>query len=411
MRYLSYLLAAIICLTVSVYGCSSSNSTHGESSETAEHHHGHDHEHSGHEHGHEHEHEHEHNHDGHTHESDSHDGEIVFSEENQARFGVEVETVTPAKYANVIHTGGVILPARGEECIISASTSGILRFRDRTLAEGSYLKKGNSFAVINTQTVDGGDPVSKARSAYETAEKEYLRDKELLKDNIISASHYERSKLEYEQAKAAYEALSRSGYSNEGLNVNAPISGYFSAIYAKEGQYVTIGETIAVISSSNRLSLRADLPVRYASSLGKIVSANFSTADGNILSTEALHGRLLGFSRTAVNNFLPVSFEFDGTNAAVPGTYVNVWLKTDEVEDAITVPLDAIVESQGIKSVFIQHEDDAFMKRDVTIIGNDGVRARVSSGLKSGDKVVVKGAMQIKLASVSAVPSGHNHQH
>ena len=404
MKVLSYLLAATVCISVAACGsgAGSEHQHHGEEAE--EQHEGHHHD--------EDEHEHEgHGHEGHEAEEHGHDGEIVFSQEKQETFGVVAEILEPESFAEVIKVGGRILPAQSDESVISASTSGIIHFSGKAIAEGSYLTKGTAFAVINTQTTDGGDPVSKARAAYETAEKEYLRDTELLKDNIISQSHYDRSKLEYEQAKAAYEALSRSGYGEGGLNVNAPASGYVTDIYVKDGQYVSTGETLAVISRGNKLTLRAEAPLKYYATLPKVATANFAMPDGEVVSLNDHKGRLLGFSRTAEEGFLPVTFEFERCAGAIPGAYVDVWLKTGETADALTVPVDAVVESQGIYSVFIQHEDDAFMKRDVTLGGSDGLKVQILSGINPGDKVVTKGAMQIKLASVAAVPSGHNHQH
>ncbi len=421
MKVLSYLLAATVCISVAACG-SGAGTGHQHGEEAEEQREGHHHDEDEDEHGHHHdedEHEHEghnhegegHEHEGHEAEEHGHEGEIVFSEEKQQTFGVVAEAIEPEAFAEVIKVGGRILPAQSDESVISASTSGIVHFTGKAIAEGSYLSKGTAFAVINTQTTDGGDPVSKARAAYETAEKEYLRDTELLKDNIISQSHYDRSKLEYEQAKAAYEALSRSGYGEGGLNVNAPASGYVTDLYVKDGQYVSTGETLAVISRGSKLTLRAEAPLKYYATLPKVATANFAMPDGEVVCLSEHKGRLLGFSRTAEEGFLPVTFEFDRCSAAVPGAYVDVWLKTGETTDVLTVPVDAVVESQGIYSVFIQHEDDAFLKRDVTLGGSDGLKVQILSGINPGDKVVTKGAMQIKLASVAAVPSGHNHQH
>ncbi len=390
---------------------------HSEAEAACEgHEHGHSHEATEHSHNHEaHSHEateHSHNHEAHVSEAqNSHEGEIVFSQQKQKTFGVVVESIEPEAFAEVVKVGGRILPAPSDESVISATTSGIFHFSGKTIAEGSFLTGGTVFAVINTQTADGGDPVSKARAAYETAEKEYLRDTLLLTDNIISQSHFDRSKLEYEQARAAYEALTLSGYGKDGLNVKAPTDGHVTALYAKEGQYVSTGETLAVISRGGKLSLRADLPLKYYDILPKLATANFALPGGEVIRLHEHGGRLIGFSRTADAGTLPVTFEFDSCTAAIPGAYVDVWLRTGESTGALTVPVEAVVESQGIYSVYVQHEDDAFMRRDIVPGGSDGVKVRILSGINPGEKVVVKGAMQIKLASVAAAPAGHNHQH
>lgn len=353
----------------------------------------------------------DHHHEADEHDHEGHAGEIVFSEAQQEAFGIEVEEVALRPFSSVIRASGTIVAANGEEALIPATTSGVFHFSGKALTEGSYISKGSVFAVIDTRNVDGGDPVLKAKAALETAEKEYRRDIELLKDNIISTSHFDQSKLEYEQAKAVYEALAGGGYSGGELNVLSPLSGYVQSIYVSEGQYVNTGEALAVISRNRKLQLRAELPEKYYSSLKDIVSANFVTSDGKLWSLDELGGRVLSYSRSSSNHFLPVSFEFDNRVSAAPGSYVDVYLKCREQAEAITVPVGAVTESEGIYNVFVQHEEDAFLKRAVELGASDGANVQILSGLAAGDKVVVKGAMQIKLASVSAVPSGHNHQH
>lgn len=392
----SFRTLAVLLLCIAVTGCGHHTHGEGDSHHEMEEHEGH-----------------HHDGDGHHHEDEDehHAGEIVFSLEKQASFGVETAEVTLQPFSSVIRASGSILPARGEEATVAATTSGVFHFRGNAISEGSYISKGAAFATINTQSIDGGDPVSNAKAAYEAAEKEYFRDTELLKDNIISTSHYDRSKLEFERTKAAYEALTRSGYSNGGLNVTAPLGGYVQSLYVSEGQYVSTGEPLAVISQNRRLQLRAELPEKYYPRLREIESATFVTSDGAVHSLHELGGRMLSYSRSAVDHFLPVTFEFNAAGDIAPGSYVDIYLITREKKDAIIVPVDAVTESQGIYSVYVQIEPDAFVRRDVTLGDSDGLNVRILSGLEAGETVVVRGAMQIRLASVAAVPSGHNHQH
>ena len=79
-------------------------------------------------------------------------------------------------------------------------------------------------------------------------------------------------------------------------------------------------------------------------------------------------------------------------------------------ENVLSVPVSALTEEQGLNFVYIQIEDEAFKKQEVTVGQNNGIRAEIVKGLKSGDKVVTNGVTQVKLAaSSSAIPDGHNH--
>ena len=213
-------------------GCGN-HSNHGD--------HNHDHEAEAHE---EHEHEHGHNHSGeackgHNHEHEhshgeadghedghGHDGEIEVSLERQKTFGITTDTVAVGDFNEVIHTSGQILSAMGDEMTVVAKSSGVVSFGK--LAEGSAVGKGSLIATISSKELGGGDQLAKVKATYEAAKKEYERDIQLSKDNIVSESHLDQSKLAYEQAKAEYDALA-SGTSKDGnVSVTSPLGGFWT---------------------------------------------------------------------------------------------------------------------------------------------------------------------------------------
>ena len=77
----------------------------------------------------------------------------------------------------------------------------------------------------------------------------------------------------------------------------------------------------------------------------------------------------------------------------------------------ISVPLSALTEEQGIHYLYIRVDEEGYRKQEVTLGESDGERVEILSGIKKGDDVVVKGAMQIKLASASNAIPAHNHEH
>ncbi|MEG1794781.1 MAG: efflux transporter periplasmic adaptor subunit, partial [Rikenellaceae bacterium] len=104
--------------------------------------------------------------------------------------------------------------------------------------------------------------------------------------------------------------------------------------------------------------------------------------------------------------------EFDNIGDIVTGSFAEVYLLSTPQKDVISIPISALTEEQGLYFVYLQIDEEGYKKQEVTLGDNNGERIRIVSGLKSGDKVVVKGAYQVKLASVSSVvPEGHNHNH
>jgi multidrug efflux pump subunit AcrA (membrane-fusion protein) len=142
--------------------------------------------------------------------------------------------------------------------------------------------------------------------------------------------------------------------------------------------------------------------------------ANFKPAYDNeaLYKLSALNGRLVSYGRSATENggFIPVVFEFDNVGDLIPGSFVEVYLLSNNSTEALTVPLTAITEEQGLYFVYIQVEDEAFLKRQVTLGANDGERVEILQGVAEGEQVVTHGAYNIKLASTStAIPHGHTH--
>ena len=197
--------------------------------------------------------------------------------------------------------------------------------------------------------------------------------------------------------------------------VSSPLSGYIKNLLVKSGDYVQTGTPLATVSCNRRLRLRADVPEKYYPLLTQVRDAAFTPSYGDkTYRLSELNGRLVSYGRASDGDyFIPVIFEFDNKGTFISGSFVEVFLKTATSSPAITVPIEAVVEDQGVRYVFVREEDDedCFEKREVRIGQSDGRRVPVLDGLCEGEMVVVSGAIHVKLAGVSAVPARHTHSH
>lgn len=358
----------------------------------------------GHEHDHEHEHEHEHEHA---------DGHIEISPERQEVLGIRVEAVAEGPFSEVIRTSGQIVSSSGDEMTVVAKSEGIVSLG--RLGEGSPVSRGARIATISTRSIGSGDKLAKAAITLETAKKEYERDLQLRENNIVSESHLDQSRMAYEHARVEYEALSAGSTSGGEIAVSSPLSGFVKSLNVRSGDYVETGTPIATVSSNRKLWLRADVSEKYYGRIASVRDADFVTSySDQAYSLIALGGKLISYGRASDGDFyIPVIFEFDNRGDLVPGSYVDVYLKTSASGKCISVPLEAVVEDQGVHYVFVREEDDddCFEKREVALGQSDGTRVPILRGLEEGELVVVSGAVHVKLAGVTAVPAGHTHNH
>ena len=380
----------------------------------------HDHEHEGHDHeheeaGHDHEHEkagHDHEHD-HEHEAAANPGEVVFKEANAKAVGLQTITVTPGAFTQVIRTSGQVLAAQGEESVMVATVPGVVSFGSVPFTDGTAVRKGQAVLSIASNGLSEGDVAVRSKAAYEAAKLEFERMEALVADRIVSAKEFEQAKLNYANAKAAYEAVADK-QTAKGVAVVAPLNGYLKNIQVKEGDYVSVGQPLATIAQSNRLMLRADVSERYYSSLPMVQSAHFKTPyDEQVYRLADLRGRLLSYGRASGGDsfFVPVTFEFDNKGAILPGSFVEVYLLTKPLEQVISVPVESLIEEQGLYSVYVRLDADCYRKQPVTLGANNGVEVQILSGLHGGEAVVTKGAHQVKLASASNAIPAHSHHH
>lgn len=404
-----------VILTYILAGCSGNTAASGEHShESHEHEEGHNHEH---EEGHDHEHEgHDHEHEGHDHEHEGaggHAGEISFKKALAEAVGLQTRRVEPGAFTDVIKTSGRVMAAQGEETTVVATVPGVVTFGNLSFVDGTTVRKGQVLLSLASSGLSDGNVATKAKYAYENAKREYERMESLIGDKIVSVKDFEQARLNYENAKVAWEAVAGK-QTADGVSVVSPMNGYLKNLQVKEGDYVTVGQPLATISQNGRLVLRAEVSEKYYNYLPSVQSANFRTPyDKAVYKLSDLRGRLLSYGKASdVNSFyVPVTFEFDNRGAVIPGSFVEIYLLTAPMLDVISVPVSALIEEQGVYSVYVREHEEAYRKVAVKLGADNGSEVQILSGLKAGDEVVTEGAYQIKLASASNAIPAHTHNH
>ena len=424
MKTILFLLLLPICF----YGCkNTAKQGHVHETTEAHAHHAHDehgHDHAAHDHAtHDHK-DHDHAHEGHDHaaeisghahegEAGAHSDEIIFTKAQAARTEFEVREIQPATFHQVIKTTGQILSAPGDESVIVATNNGVVSYADHDLAVGAPVQEGEPVFYIASKHLGDGDYYERTRAAYEQAKAEYERAQKLIGDKIISQKEFESIVLAYQEAKIAFDAISGKN-SPQGVGVNTPLGGYIKSINVKDGEYVTAGQAIATVSQNRRLVLRADVSEKHYAALRNITTANFKTPyDNQVYELKELSGRLLSAGKSATDNtfFIPVTFEFDNRGDIIPGSFVEVYLISTPMENVISLPLTALTNEMGYFYVYRQLDEEGYQKQEVQVGASNGKEIQILNGVHPGDRIVTKGAYQVKMASASAAIPGHTHEH
>lgn len=352
----------------------------------------------------------------HASESENHSvNEIFFSKEQAWNSNFAVVKAERKPFSDVVKTSGEILPARTDEVTVNALHSGVVLFK-KNIFSGVKVARNEEIVIISSKDFVKDNLENEyliAKSNYESTLKNYERDKQLYQEKLITEAQYIESKNNMEVSKNKYNSI--AGFYRKGAEkIVSPVNGYIKDIYVSEGMRVEEGSPIATVSKNQRLVVKADVSQKYFSKLSGITTANIQTPYNNkIFDIKELNGKILSYGKNTDKStfYTSVFFEIDYRLSLIPGSFIEVYLKSKPRLNSIIIPVSALMEEQGNYYVFVQENGEQYVKKDVTLGSNDGINVEVTKGLKNGDIVVSKGAYKVKLAAQSSTMPAHSHFH
>ncbi len=342
---------------------------------------------------------------------------VSFTKEMSWKIDFSTELCRQEPFGEIIKTMAQVQPSQGDECIISAKTSGIVSISDPSLIVGTSVSNNQPlFSIKSSDMADDNLSVRlrEAESEYSIAKKDYERKSELAKDNIVSESDLLSARARFESAEAVYSNLQRN-FSSGAQSVTAPISGFVKQLLVRNGQFVEAGQPLISISQNKDLFLKADIQPKYYHSLSYIADANIRLLNSDsVFSLKSLNGRLISYGKSVESGspLIPVIFSINNSLDLLPGSFIELYIKTLSAQPSLTVPNVSLVEEMGNYFVFVQLTPELFEKREVKIGKSDGLRTEILSGIVASERIVAKGATLVKLAQATGsldAESGHHH--
>ena len=179
--------------------------------------------------------------------------------------------------------------------------------------------------------------------------------------------------------------------------VQAPIAGVVVWRYADTGALIQGGTNsnsqdlpIVRISESSLLRLRVPVPendIRYIHN-GDRLSVRVDSIG------RSLTGKIVRFTRDVNFETRTMETEVDVENrdlAIAPGMYANTMLRLGHTQNAVTIPVEALVISGSRRVVYVVDNANHVHVRPVQV-GIEGTKlAEIKSGLSTGDRVIVGG--------------------
>lgn len=342
---------------------------------------------------------------------------VAFSKEMSWNVDFSTEESRTEPFGQIIRTMAQVQPSQGDEQVITAKAAGIVVIPENGMIDGKAVNAGQTLFFIESGSMADNNLTVRYREAesnYNRAKKEYERKQPLAKDKIVSEKDLLQAKADFEIAEATYNNL-RKNFASGRQSVTTPINGFVKQLLVRNGEYVEAGQPVVAVSQNRNLFIKADIQPRYYSLLENISDANFRMLnDQTVYTLEELNGRLVSYGKsTEIDNpLIPVVFQANNTVKLLPGSFVELFIKTRNTLPSVTVPNISLVEEMGNYFVYVQLTPELFEKREVKIGKTDGVRTEILSGIQSGERIVAKGAVLVKLAQASGTLDAHSgHVH
>ena len=275
--------------------------------------------------------------------------------------------------------------------------------------------------------------VDSARAEVERARRELERVTELHRREAKSDRELEEARAALASAEASEraaedalrawsEALARLFRPREGvvspadtsldIELRAPVAGRVVEAAWADGAWVEDGQSIFRILNGERLWVVLRVPESALAALGPEPSARLRhPTGGGWLALPGEGGRVLASAPRVdpQTRSAAVVFEIRNPGWLRPGMTAEVALDLGEVRDAIALPVDAVVDQDGVSAVYVHTAGETFEQRMVRTGVRDGDRIEIVEGLREGEQVVVAGAYVVRLVSLSGAIPEHAH--
>lgn len=279
-----------------------------------------------------------------------------------------------------------------------------------------------------------------AKEAYDAQQKVFDSRKVLFDQGALPRKDYDQAAVALIQAKATYEiaqkhlaALEAAGKKDElkaakgqltsaqgkyeGANallsyseIKSPIDGVVTDRPVYPGETPAPGTPILTVMDTSSVIAKAHIPQQDAALLKPGNPATLSGPSGVEASGKvSLVSPALDPNSTTVEVWVTAP---NPDGALRPGTTVTARVTAQTVNDAVLVPLSALLKTpEGAESVMVVGDDNKAHQVNVEAGIRDGDQVQITKGLKGGEKVVSSGAYglpndtKVKVAEAEPSPS------
>lgn len=364
-------------------------------------------------------------------EAEERPGLVVYLKEQQWRTDFATAAAEEAALRPSVLANGTLRARADGESRIAAPVAGQLVASGGGFPfVGRQVRAGDVLAALSPSVGGDADPatlalaVTQARLDLELARKDLARLEELATAEAVPEKRVQDARRAVAEGEARVAAgLARkarfegaSGASAGRVLLRSTVSGTLASVGASPGSFVEQGRELFHVVDLERLWLEVQVPEADVGRIGKPTGAWFEVEGFERpfeIATER-GGRVIGFGGVIDPGTRTAQLLFELPNAQRElrvGMFARVHVLTGAPVTALTVPAGAVVDDGSEPVVFVEVSGERFERRPVGLGLRDRDRVQVLAGVVAGERVVSRGAYQVRLAAASGAIPQHGHVH
>ncbi|ASJ53771.1 efflux transporter periplasmic adaptor subunit [Brevibacillus formosus] len=245
-------------------------------------------------------------------------------------------------------------------------------------AENAYLQAKNQY---QSQLDQAQTALINARSQVNTADK----------NGRVTQANVQQGKVEVD--------ISRNALEN--TLIKSTIDGIVTDIQVQEGDTINPQKPIATVINLDPMIVKVNVSEKSLASFQKGTQLDLQVPSQNIKVKGSI--TYVGLKASDQSKLFPVEIEVPNPKGTLlPGMKAEV--SSTNGQAGILIPTDAILERNG-KSVAYVVNGERVAEKEISIASKGTEKTLIGSGVKPGDKVVIKGQSQLKdNAKIRIVP-------
>jgi RND family efflux transporter MFP subunit len=354
---------------------------------------------------------------------------IPFLKEQQWVLDFATALAEQSQMAKSLVLAAEIEPRTGGSVDVTAPVAGRLVNDMSIRPVGSQVDHGEKLAEIIPHSGHGEDrpalqlDVAEARDSLELARAGRARVERLVEVGALPGRRQLEARVAEQTAEARVLAAEarlaqldemRRGEESEGgrdmrFVLRAPMSGVVAQADATPGASVEQGVLLFRLVTLDRVHIVGALPEAELSRADELVGAELDMPEGG---TPVVLNRLISIGRILDSDTrtVPIVYELSTPDRRFAiGQAVSLRVFVSESTEAVTVPESAIVDDAGQSVIFVQVSGESFDRRVVQLGNRESGRVQISGDINVGERIVIRGAPLIRLATLSSQVPVHVH--